>query len=176
MQPVVAWQSSRLSSKLSDLLLRQGLLPAGAASVMAPAVANPGLMGYKALYKTMLEDSKRGLARAMRVFASEDNYPILVHCIHGKDRTGIVIALLLMLCDVDAAVRLLPPSHGKAGSNKLYITTSCTSDKGWLSVQRPQHLLKCEECMLGPLPEHPTWAVFAMLPGMLSRIRSAGDN
>ena len=71
---------------------------------MAPAVANPGLMGYKALYKTLLEDSKRGLARAMRVFADGENYPVLVHCIHGKDRTGIVIALLLMLCDVDTEV------------------------------------------------------------------------
>ena len=74
---------------------------------MAPAVANPGLMGYKALYKTLLEDSKRGLARAMRVFAVSENYPILVHCIHGKDRTGIVIALLLLLCDVDPEVRPL---------------------------------------------------------------------
>ncbi|KAK9790970.1 hypothetical protein WJX73_008106 [Symbiochloris irregularis] len=79
-----------------------GICGKGAASVMAPAVANPGLMGYKALYKTLLEDSKRGLARAMRVFADPDNFPILVHCIHGKDRTGIVIALLLMLCDVSA--------------------------------------------------------------------------
>lgn len=61
-------------------------------------------MGYKALYKTLLEDSKRGLARAMRVFASADNFPILVHCIHGKDRTGIVIGLLLMLCDINSEV------------------------------------------------------------------------
>ena len=78
---------------------------AGAASVMAPAVADPLLMGYKALYRTMLEDSKRGIARAVRVFAAPDAFPVLVHCIHGKDRTGLVIALLLMLCDVDPQVR-----------------------------------------------------------------------
>ena len=29
---------------------------------MAPAVANPLYMGYTVLYKTMLEDSKRGIA------------------------------------------------------------------------------------------------------------------
>ena len=128
---------------------------AGAASVMAPAVADPLLMGYKALYRTMLEDSKRGIARAMRVFAAPENFPVLVHCvspqslelcsseltsdparwcwqqqqqqqragslgsdeqrtelglllqIHGKDRTGLVIALLLMLCDVDPQVSCL---------------------------------------------------------------------
>ena len=72
---------------------------------MAPAVANPLLMGYKALYRTMLEDSKRGIARAVRVFAAAEAFPVLVHCIHGKDRTGLVIALLLMLCDVDSQVR-----------------------------------------------------------------------
>ena len=57
---------------------------AGAASVMAPAVANPLYMGYRALYKTVLESSKRGIAKAMRVFADKDNYPVLLHCIHGE--------------------------------------------------------------------------------------------
>ncbi|CAL8466634.1 g6170 [Coccomyxa elongata] len=76
----------------------------GAASVMAPAVANPLYMGYKALYKTILEDSKRGIAKAMRVFCDPDNLPVLIHCIHGKDRTGIVVMLLLLLCDVDPKV------------------------------------------------------------------------
>ena len=51
---------------------------------MAPAVANPLYMGYRALYKTVLESSKRGIAKAMRVFADKDNYPVLLHCIHGE--------------------------------------------------------------------------------------------
>jgi hypothetical protein len=51
---------------------------------MAPAVANPLYMGYRALYKTILEDSKRGIAKAIRVFADKDNYPVLIHCIHGN--------------------------------------------------------------------------------------------
>lgn len=71
---------------------------------MAPAVANNRLLGYKALYKTILEDSKRGMAVAIRAFKDPANYPILVHCIHGKDRTGLIIMLLLMLCKVDPDV------------------------------------------------------------------------
>ena len=51
---------------------------------MAPAVANPLYMGYKVLYKNVLETSKRGIAKALRVFADKDNYPILLHCIHGE--------------------------------------------------------------------------------------------
>ena len=73
---------------------------------MAPAVANPILLGYKALYKTLLEDSKRGMALALRPFVEIENYPILVHCIHGKDRTGLIIMLLLMLCNVPSEVDL----------------------------------------------------------------------
>ena len=47
-----------------------------------------------------------GMARALRLFANAANYPILVHCIHGKDRTGLIIMLLLMLADVPDEVRL----------------------------------------------------------------------
>ena len=81
---------------------------AGAASVMAPAVANPLYLGYRALYRTLLEDSKRGMARALRVFVDEENFPVLVHCVHGKDRTGLIIMLLLLLCDVNRKARRPP--------------------------------------------------------------------
>lgn len=36
----------------------------------------------------MLEDAKRGVAKAMRTFADASSFPVLIHCIHGKDRTG----------------------------------------------------------------------------------------
>jgi hypothetical protein len=39
-------------------------------------------------------------AAVLRVFARERNLPALVHCAHGKDRTGVVIMLLLMVCGV----------------------------------------------------------------------------
>lgn len=51
---------------------------------MAGAVANPQYMGYKALYRTVLEDSKRGIAKALRVFADPEAFPVLIHCIHGE--------------------------------------------------------------------------------------------
>ena len=138
---------------------------------MASAVANPQYMGYKAMYRTVLEDSRRGIAKALRVFVDADSFPVLIHCIHGarvqllfslfsqqsnsggaaaessavleerhcilrlsydqqrgqvnrwgcsaqgravvsigalfaagKDRTGIIVMLLLMLCGVDKEV------------------------------------------------------------------------
>ena len=49
----------------------------------------------------VLSQSMRPIARALRVFADESNLPCVVHCIHGKDRTGLIIALLLLLLGVD---------------------------------------------------------------------------
>ena len=46
------------------------------------------------------------IARALRLFADSANFPILVHCVIGKDRTGLVMMLLLLLCGVDEQARL----------------------------------------------------------------------
>ena len=41
------------------------------------------------------------IAASLRLFADAENFPILVHCVHGKDRTGLIAMLLLGLLDVD---------------------------------------------------------------------------
>lgn len=51
--------------------------------------------------------SRLSVAKALRIFARPENYPILVHCIHGKDRTGLIVMLLLLLCDVPPQVFIL---------------------------------------------------------------------
>lgn len=38
------------------------------------------------------------------VLSKADSYPVLVHCTQGKDRTGITILLVLLLCSVDLAL------------------------------------------------------------------------
>ena len=34
--------------------------------------------------------------------ASGRETPTLIHCAHGKDRTGVVVAMVLHVCGVDA--------------------------------------------------------------------------
>jgi protein-tyrosine phosphatase len=52
------------------------------------------------LYKTALDTCGRPLAEVFTVL-SYDGFPALIHCTAGKDRTGIVVALLLSLAGVD---------------------------------------------------------------------------
>ena len=54
-------------------------------------------------WPTLLQSQKE-IAKAMRILTREENYPVLVHCMHGKDRTGLLIMLIMLLCDIDPKV------------------------------------------------------------------------
>jgi protein-tyrosine phosphatase len=55
----------------------------------------------KELWKCMVLDQARpGIQEALRLIAAASPGPLLFHCVAGKDRTGIVAALLLTLADV----------------------------------------------------------------------------
>ncbi|KAF6263616.1 protein-tyrosine phosphatase-like protein [Scenedesmus sp. NREL 46B-D3] len=64
------------------------------------AFADEQLLGFTKYYTIILEHAKKNIAGVMRIFAKEKALPALVHCAHGKDRTGVVIMLLLLVCDV----------------------------------------------------------------------------
>ena len=51
--------------------------------------------------------SKKEIAKGLRVMTKEENFPVLVHCMHGKDRTGLLIMLLLLLCGIEPQVSSL---------------------------------------------------------------------
>lgn len=55
----------------------------------------------ESLYLTLLADRSDVLVEAVRRIADAEG-PILVHCAAGKDRTGMVIALVLAALGVDA--------------------------------------------------------------------------
>ena len=58
-------------------------------------------VGLRQMYIMILKE-KRSICLAMRAVAAackKKQVPVLIHCIHGKDRTGLVVALTLLLCD-----------------------------------------------------------------------------
>ena len=54
-----------------------------------------------AYYVTILQRRGPEFGAAVRVCATSDHLPVLVHCASGKDRTGLLVALLLELLGVD---------------------------------------------------------------------------
>ncbi|GAA2028447.1 tyrosine-protein phosphatase [Catenulispora yoronensis] len=61
---------------------------------------DPGLTFF-GLYLSWLDDSGTAFADAVRALAAPDALPALVHCTAGKDRTGLVVALVLDVLGVE---------------------------------------------------------------------------
>src|SRR6185503_12129390 len=53
------------------------------------------------IYLLMLDRYAERFVGVMRTLADDTNHPIVFHCAAGKDRTGLVAALLLSLLGVD---------------------------------------------------------------------------
>jgi len=95
----------------SDLERRQDtsadLLP-GAVHVLLPihggsrsSMIEDGPVTLVSLYRQVLTDSAWSIATAVGVIADSGNQPVLVHCTAGKDRTGLVVALVLEAAGVE---------------------------------------------------------------------------
>ncbi|KAH7131905.1 protein-tyrosine phosphatase-like protein [Dendryphion nanum] len=65
-----------------------------AIQILAPTMNTMGLVG---IAKSLLEVSKPEIRQVFEIYSEERNYPVLVHCTQGKDRTGLVVMLLLGL-------------------------------------------------------------------------------
>lgn len=58
----------------------------------------PGMLGVQ--YREMVRDAADQIAGALRLLADRETLPAIVHCTAGKDRTGVVVAVLLSLLGV----------------------------------------------------------------------------
>jgi hypothetical protein len=81
-------------------------------------------MGLEGLYRTFLSGSGTEIARALRIVADRRNHPVLLHCSHGKDRTGLTVALILALVGVPRALIVadyhLSESHGLSDKGRAF--------------------------------------------------------
>jgi protein-tyrosine phosphatase len=71
-------------------------------SVLGENVMKP--RGLSGLAVDSLDICTGEVKAVFNILADERNYPILVHCTQGKDRTGIVVQMLLMLLGTDTDV------------------------------------------------------------------------
>ena len=52
-------------------------------------------------YITILKHAKPEVASIMRLLLKDSNIPMVIHCTHGKDRTGMVVAMILGCLEVE---------------------------------------------------------------------------
>jgi len=72
-----------------------------AIGVLGQNVMKPrGLVG---LGYDSLDNCGPEIAEALRAYTVPSNYGILMHCTQGKDRTGLIITLILLLLDIPVA-------------------------------------------------------------------------
>ncbi|WP_426181357.1 tyrosine-protein phosphatase [Microbacterium sp. TWP3-1-2b2] len=71
----------------------------------APRTFDPRTLTLQTVYETVLTRHQGDLGRIIRTVASTDA-PVLVHCTAGKDRTGLVVALILTALDIDRDIIL----------------------------------------------------------------------
>ena len=60
-------------------------------------MAEMGKLGLQGMYKTILEGSADQIGKCLQEISKPESLPVLVHCTSGKDRTGVLIALILNL-------------------------------------------------------------------------------
>lgn len=91
-----------------DGLVRHSIAPAHREWFHTPYRDGDDPVRYLAdRYRDMTDQGAAGLAAAVGVIADEQAAPVVVHCVAGKDRTGVVCALTLSLlgvadADIDA--------------------------------------------------------------------------
>jgi len=96
----------REGSALSGILaVRYFSLPlSSTGNVRADIVADGAEMDIVGHYVALLEGSAANIVTAARIFADDMSRPAIFHCAAGKDRTGVLAAVVLAAVVLDAVV------------------------------------------------------------------------
>jgi protein-tyrosine phosphatase len=91
-----------------------------------PDVQSPWFMANR--YAEMLDTGRDALAGVLVLLADPDAYPLVFHCAAGKDRTGIVAAVVLELLGVDRATVVADYALSHAAMARL---------EAWIAERHP---------------------------------------
>jgi len=94
-------------------------------------------------YWLVLSYSTVEIAEAIRVFADPKSYPVLIHCIHGKDRTGILVALVSMLCGAAASDVCDDYCASDANLQAAFRAGAIPPHESWLFAPADDEALRC---------------------------------
>lgn len=130
-------------------------------------------------YLDLTEQGPAGLAGALGVIADAGNAPIVVHCVAGKDRTGVVAALTLALLGVsdvdiarDYALTQQSAARFTAWLHKTHPATAARTPPLFYTLTPPEAMLVFLTELrqrYGSVERYVTWAGLA--PEQITQLR-----
>lgn len=73
----------------------------------------------KDLYQSMLTERKEEIQQLFKLLSDKSNYPLMLHCTSGKDRTGFLSALIQLVAGVPVSVVLSEYMRSNEGVKML---------------------------------------------------------
>lgn len=113
-------------------------------------------------YLSMLDTGADAIARALTLMADADTYPAVFHCSAGKDRTGVVAAVVLGVLGVDDDD--IADDYSLSGPGVVAMVE-------WLREHRPELVMGITE-QLRPETEAPREAMLLVLETVRERYGS----
>lgn len=96
----IAWQLSYSNLARLATYMALGYRLEGISIISKNVLLPRGLIG---LGQDTLQHSGPEVKAVFDLLADPKSYPVLIHCTQGKDRTGLIVILVLLLCGVDTA-------------------------------------------------------------------------
>jgi protein-tyrosine phosphatase len=119
-----------------------------AISILGREVMQPrGLIGLG--YDSM-DHCGPEIAEALRTYTNPENYGILAHCTQGKDRTGLIIALILFLLGVPIPAI----SHDYVASEEELLPEKESRMKEIKSIGLTEDFAGCPKDWIEKMDEH----------------------
>lgn len=70
--------------------------------------------GLTGLAQDTLDASTAELRTIFELLAQDESYPVLVHCTQGKDRTGLIVLVMLLLAGERVPVAAIADDYGRS--------------------------------------------------------------
>lgn len=126
-------------------------------------------------YDTSQHCVRLWIASVLKHFENPAHYPVLVHCKHGRDRTGIIVAALL--CIVDTPPDLIRMEYALSSGARLDLFEMTLQGFGVVAPAPPEATNKHRKPSVaknGWQPRQPSEAIHEYLRGLVdvAKIRS----
>ncbi len=99
---------------------------------------------FRAIYRYQVEHKARDFARVLHLMTSPSAFPLLYHCTNGKDRTGFMTALILLICGVPEPVILSDYTLSNLSFERAYQSLGTIMATG-LNMEAPEERAKLRD-------------------------------